>query len=156
MKRWIVRVFAVVVGVFLLAGCSDLPRDPDGTLERVRSTGVLRAGASGSEGAVVVKDGRVSGPEADLVEGFADSLGVRVEWRPGGEQELVAAMEDGELDVLAAGFADDTPWADTVAVTRVYGAGEVGGDDVGRVLAVPLGENALLVALETYLDRATP
>lgn len=149
------RGFAVwwVVLAVLLTGCASLPRDPGGTLERIRSTGILRVGASPSEGFVTVEGGTVTGPEADLATAFADSLGAAVEWHPGGEAELVAAMEDGRLDLIVAGLTDETPWADKVSLTRPWATSE--GRRTKHVLAVPLGENATLVALETYLDSRT-
>lgn len=136
----------------LLAGCAGIPRDPDGTLERVRTGGVLRVGASPSEGLVVVDGDQVTGPQAELAVGFAEAQGARVEWYPGGEEELVAAMEEGELDLIVAGLSDRSPWTDKVALTRPYATREVRGEEVKQVLAVPLGENATLAALEAHLD----
>ncbi len=139
---------AIAVGAVLLAGCTTIPRDPDGTLDRVRATGVLRAGASPGGDLVEVDGDAVSGAEVDLVEGFAASVPARVEWRAGGEEELVAALERGELDIIAGGLTDQSPWADRVALTRPYAA--------GHVLAVPMGENATLFALESWLDARRP
>jgi hypothetical protein len=70
----------------------------------------------------------------------------------GGEEELVAAMERGDLDVLAGGLTAKSPWSDKVALTRPHTTSEFDGGTVEHVLAVPLGENALLFALESWLD----
>lgn len=160
------RTFAcglLLLVTLVLGGCGTIPRDPDGTLERVRAEQVLRVGASESADRVEINsdapsntdsdEGQVSGSEADLVTGFAEEIGAQVEWTVGGETELVAAMERGELDVLIGGLLSDSPWADTVAVTRPYAEStDPAGATVKHVLAVPLGENAMLVALERYLD----
>lgn len=152
--KLLTRLFLVVVlGALVLTGCARIPRDPDGTLDRIRATGVLRAGASPGGGVVHVDGDTVTGPEADLVADFARSVGAEVEWRIGGEEELVVAMEEGELDLIAGGLTDESPWADRVSLSRPYGEREVAGKQVGQVLAVPLGENALLFALESWLDR---
>ena len=100
----------------------------------------------------VYDDGRVAGREVDLVRGFATEHGADVEWIPGAESELVMAMVRGDLDVVVGGLTSDTPWESEAAVTRPY-ADEVtpDGDAEQMVMATPLGENALLVALETYL-----
>lgn len=143
---------AALVGALVLTGCGSIPRDPDGTLERVRASGTLRAGASPGGGRVSVDRDRATGPEVDLVEDFAGALGAEVEWRPGGEEDLVAAMERGELDLIAGGLTDQSPWAGKVALTRPYATSEFDGGTVRHVLAVPLGENALLFALESWLD----
>lgn len=145
-------VGACVVASVLLAGCGSIPRDPEGTLDRVRDTTVLRAGASPGGGLVRIEGDDVTGPEVDLVEEFAASLGAGVEWRAGGEEELVAAMERGELDLLAGGLTAESPWSDRVALTRPHSASEFDGRTVEHVLAVPLGENAMLFALESWLD----
>lgn len=146
-------VLLAVVFALLLAGCAAIPRDPQGTIDRVRETGVLRAGASPSRERVQVDGDRVSGTEADLVSGFARTLGAQVRWRIGGEQELVEAMEEGELDVLAGGLTVQSPWSDKISLTRAYARSTEGDKKIEHVLAVPLGENAMLVALERYLDE---
>jgi polar amino acid transport system substrate-binding protein len=85
------------------------------------------------------------------VSSFAASMGVRVEWYHGGADELLHRLARRELDVVAAGLAEDSPWRHEVGLTRRYG--EASGS--GRVLAVAPGENAMLVALERHL-RAQP
>jgi membrane-bound lytic murein transglycosylase MltF len=135
-----------------VSACSSVPRDPDATLDRVQRDGVIRVGASPSDGWVRYEGDRAAGREAELVEGFASDLGVRVEWTLAGETALVGAMERGELDVIIGGLHADSPWSDTVAITRPYAESTEAGETVEHVLAVPLGENALLVRLESYLD----
>lgn len=147
-------VLAVLLLVTPAPGCATIPRDPEGTLERVRTTRLLRVGASPSEGRVVVAGTEPAGPEVELVTGFAEAVGARVDWRVGGEEELVGAMERGELDLLAGGLSDRTPWSQRVSVTRPYAESRRHGEPVKHVLAVPLGENAMLGRLERYLDEA--
>lgn len=130
--------------MLLLSGCGlQVPVDPDGTLERVRD-GELRVGLAADSPA-----------EEVLVEGFAEQVGAEVSWREGGEEQLMTALEDGELDLVIGGLTDASPWSTHAAITRPY-AETV--DDRGRtvrhVMAAPLGENAFLVELETYLEGA--
>ncbi len=151
------RLGSTLAAVLLVgagSGCATIPRDPDGTLERVRTTRVLRAGASPSEGRIDIGEAAPSGPEIDLVAGFAEAVGAEVDWQTGGEEELVDAMERGELDLLAGGLSDQTPWSQRLSVTRPYAESVEDGEPVKHVLAVPLGENAMLVRLEQYLDEA--
>jgi hypothetical protein len=142
----VVRRSIVVAGAFvlLLSGCGlQVPVDPDGTLDRVRD-GELRVGLTADSPA-----------EEVLVEGFAEQVGAEVSWREGGEEQLMTALEDGELDLVIGGLTDASPWSTHAAITRPY-AETV--DDRGRtvrhVMAAPLGENAFLVELETYLEDA--
>jgi polar amino acid transport system substrate-binding protein len=127
--RYVTAALAVVLAAVLLAACGVVPRDPEGTLDRVRG-GTLRAGISQHEPWTRLEDGRPSGVEARLVERFAEELGATVQWTDGSEAELVAAMQVRELDLLVAGLTADTPWQAKVAITRGYATTRV-------VVAVP-------------------
>ena len=124
----------------------DLPRDPEGTLERARE-GTLRVGAVEAPPYVVRRGDEAVGPEADLVRAFAESIGAQVEWRWDPLDAHMRALEAFELDVVAAGLTTESPWASRVGFTRPW---RVEGD-VERVLAVAPGENATLAALERVI-----
>lgn len=149
------RVGAVAL-LLAVTGCG-IPHDPDGTLDRVREQQLLRAGASHHPPFVQVEspDADPTGSEVELVEAYAEHLGADVEWTVGSEATLVEALEEGDIDVLAAGLADDSPWADRVGLTRPYAEKTDGpaGEQKSIVLAVAMGENALLVDLERWLDE---
>lgn len=148
----------VVVVVLILtvltvgSACAPIPRDTDGSLDRI-TDGVLRVGVSENPPwTEVFDDGRVAGREVDLITGFAGEHSADVEWTPGAESELVMAMVRGDLDVVVGGLTSDSPWEKEVALTRSYAQDVTpDGDTEQMVMATPLGENALLVALETYL-----
>lgn len=136
-------------------GCGlQIPADPEGTLDRV-SGGVLRAGASPSDGLVAVDAaGAVSGPLPDIVSGFAADRDAEVVWTVGSEEDLVVALEEGRLDLAVGGFTTDTPWSDRVSVTRGIPGAVIAGASAGdSVIVLPLGENALQSALETFVDE---
>ncbi len=153
--RW--PVVVVLAGVLaLLTGCGlSIPADPDDTLERVRG-GVLRVGVSPHEPWTVWADEpEPTGREIELIRGFAATLPARVEWSRGTEADLIARMERGELDLVAAGLTANTPWVDHAALTTPHSSGPgPDGTAVDYVLAVPLGENAFLVRLERFLRAA--
>jgi len=142
-------VAALVVSA-LLGGCGAIPADPDGTLERVTG-GVLRVGASPDEGLVTVVGEQVAGSEVELVEAFAAHLNADVQWRVGGEEDLVFDLKEGDLDLVVGGITDKTPWVDSAGVSRAY-PGIPGSDGRSIVMLVPLGENRFLGALERFLD----
>ncbi|TQJ29868.1 hypothetical protein [Microbacterium sp. SLBN-146] len=141
----------LVVVLVLFAPACGIPRDPDRTLDRVTGA-TLRVGASPHEGLVIVDDGVVSGSLATLIEGFADDRDAEIEWTVDSEEGLVDRLERGSLDLAIGGMTDATPWGDRVSVTRGYPdlAGSAGSN---IVVLLPMGENALQAALETYLDR---
>lgn len=137
----------------LITGCGvTIPTDPDGTLNRIASRGELRAGATPAGDALSIDGNRAVGPLARLVEGFASEQGARVTWVTGSEETLVDELEAGEIDMAVGGMTDATPWGDRVSVSRGYD-NVVRGDERSFVILLPLGENALQTALETYLDR---
>jgi hypothetical protein len=65
----------------------------------------------------------------------------------------VRELEDGELDIVAGGLTDETPWSDKAGVTRSYD--DVTDDDgstLKLVMLAPIGENAFISDLETFLS----
>lgn len=154
--RWHRRALAGLAAVTTVAAVSacggPLPRDTDGSLDRITG-GELRVGISENPPwTQVADDGDVDGREVDLVTDFARNHDAAVRWTPGAESELIMSMARGDLDVVVGGLTSDSPWSKEVALTRPY-AQEVtpGGETEKLVMATPLGENALLVALETFL-----
>ena len=116
------RAALAVIGcvvVVLLTACAPLPRDPDGTLDRITG-GELHVGASPSEGLVDISGESVSGPLVDIVEGFAEEHDARAVWTVGSEEDLVRDIEGGSLDMAIGGMTDQTLWVPRVGVTRGY------------------------------------
>jgi ABC-type amino acid transport substrate-binding protein len=148
-------LLGLLLGASLASGCGlTIPADPEGTLERVKGSGVLRAGASPRPGWVEAAPTGPRGREVDLVEGFAASLGAEVAWTTGGEEHLVSLLEQGRLDVAVGGVTDQNPWVEKVALTRPYVEVEADGTTEAHVMMTRMGENAFLSALERWLDDA--
>jgi ABC-type amino acid transport substrate-binding protein len=135
----------IVIALLLLGGC-DLPKDPGGTLDRVRG-GVLRIGVMENPPWVRLDGDAPEGIEPALIVAFAERLDARPEWvrRPG--REPLAALEQGDLDIVIGGLTADSPWSDRVGFTRPY----VTVGEVAHVVAIAPGENGFLVALERFL-----
>jgi len=129
----------------MAASACGLPRDAAGTLERVRSTGVLRAGAITNPPYVVTDGAAVSGPEAEAVEAFAQAQRVRVQWAVGSEEDLVEQLERFQLDVVVGGITKKNPRAKKVGTTLPLYEG-AGGKP--HVILTPPGENGMLFALD--------
>ncbi len=104
------RLLASVIAVLLLGGC-QYPRDPEGTLDRVRG-GTLRVGVAEVEPWTTV--------ERQLVREFADSVSAEVEWVEGTESELIEALAGRQLDVVIGGFTRRSVWMNEAALTRPY------------------------------------
>ena len=123
---------ALALAALVLTGCR-IPQDTDGTTDRIRRDGVLRAGISESDPFVVLEPGKPpAGAEVRLLERFARTLGARVEWIEGSEEEHVDALREGSIDVMAAGLTSKSRWKKEVAFTRPYLTTET-------VVGVPVG-----------------
>ena len=151
-RRWSATLVAVAI-VGALTGCGvTIPSDPDGTLDGVVDSGQLRVGASPAGSALTIDDGEVDGPLAGLVEEFANTYDAEVQWTIGGEEMLVEGLEAGVLDLVVGEMTDATPWSVRVSVTRGY-TQLPGLEGRKTVMLVPLGENGIQAALETFLDK---
>jgi ABC-type amino acid transport substrate-binding protein len=147
------RILGGVVAVLLLAGCGGpFPADPDGTLQRVTGD-TLRVGVTANVPWTATEPGGPpAGLEVDLVTEFARELDAGVELTVGSEEDLIGRLEDKELDLVIGGFTGTSPWADQAALTTPYTTvPDAQGTPEPHVMAAPLGENAFLVALETFL-----
>ncbi|MFH5803253.1 transporter substrate-binding domain-containing protein [Alienimonas sp. DA493] len=142
--------------VVALIGC-DLPRDPGGTMETVRGN-VLRAGLTEDAPWVVRGEGgEPGGIEVELIEEFAAAHDARVVWFWGPADEALRQLERRQLDLVAGGLTDDTPWAGRVGLSHAYFTEPPRPDSEhprNHVMAVPPGENGWLVALDKRLARA--
>lgn len=148
-------VAALSLSALLLSGCSSIPADADGTLDRARD-GTLVVGVSEHPPWTIIdaKTGEVTGSEADLIKGFAESINAEIEWHPGPESVLAGEIKEGELDIVIGGLTTSAPWSSQMAMTRSYAAVDSeDGQTENMVMAVPMGENELMVALERYLAQ---
>jgi polar amino acid transport system substrate-binding protein len=105
----------VVIALFALAGC-QYPRDPDGTLNRVRG-GDLVVAWTLSEPWVA---GEGEGLEADLVEQLAAELDAEITWVEMPESEMVEALERKTVDIAIGGLTSSALIKTKVSLTRSY------------------------------------
>ena len=124
------------------AACDSIPADPDGTLERVRSERVFRAGLISSG------PSRVAGAaEKTFLDRVAAATGARPELTQGAAEPLLLQLEEGELDLVIGPLGPDSPWKPRVAILRPIGETM----DPPRLVIVPIarnGENRWIMLLE--------
>lgn len=113
------RLSIILLLSLLSFACQNLPRDPEGTLQRVQG-GRLRVGLVESPPWVVRTEGEPAGAEVELARRFASQLGATPEWYWGGEQQHMEALEHFELDLVIGGLTDQTPWQKRVGLTAPY------------------------------------
>lgn len=126
------------------AGWFDLPRDPEGSFDKILESKIIVVGVVHSPPFVDVTTSSVSGSEVLRVEGFARRVGVEARFVVTGVEDGFQALRDKKVHVLIGGILKDNPYTD-VGFTRSY--------DGTRVFAVINGENRLVVELEKYLGE---
>lgn len=112
---------AGLLALVLAVGACGLPRDPNGTLDRVRGD-TLHVGLSEAP-PFVVRAGESDEPlgvEAALVRAFADSLGAAVAWHWGPSTDHAEALSAFELDVGIGGIRAGSSLANEVGATQPY------------------------------------
>jgi ABC-type amino acid transport substrate-binding protein len=107
-----------------LAGC-QFPTDPEGTLDKVRDRGTMKVGVTHAEPFVNLDSIEPTGVEVELIKGFAEHLGVEVEWVEGSESQLVDLLAGTEIDVMLAGLERQSPLQKEVGFTRPYANVEI-------------------------------
>jgi hypothetical protein len=144
-----VPAIALALAALLLPACGPLPKDPERTTEGA-SRGPIRVGVTENPPWIVRNGEEAGGVEGALIREFARTVGTEVEWVWGVSDDHYRGLERFELQLVAGGLTDDTPWKDRVGMTRPF-------LETGRekhVMFVPPGENRWLVRFETFLmDR---
>src|SRR4051794_36582088 len=112
----------VLVGLGLaLAGCTNLPRDPELTLERIKNQRRIRVGITEHPPWVIrTFSGEPAGAEVELVRRLSSELGATPDWYWGSETQHMRAASKFELDLVIAGLDADAPWSEVVGLTRPY------------------------------------
>lgn len=137
---------SLIMSVLLLtSGCSGVPADPDGTLDRVRGERTFRVGliANGT--------GR-SGKEAAFLRRVSDAADASPLLEIGATEALLSKLEDGEVDLVIGEFDSSTPWS--TRVTFVPPLTKLAEEEHRSVVsaAAKNGENAWITLLHKQAD----
>ncbi len=135
--------FSALALLVLLCGCGSIPRDPEGTLDRVRAEHRFRIGFIASDATRLD-----AATEKAFIARVAAATGARPVVSSGASEPLLAGLEQGKFDLVIGELAPDSPWISRVAILPAIG--EEGVDD-SRVLLRPIarnGENAWISLLE--------
>lgn len=140
----------IIIMLLLLNGCKDYPKDINGTLNKITTSGVIKIGViEHPPYASFVGKKNPEGSEIDLVTAFAKSLPAKIKWYYLGEHLLISKLQNREIDLVIGGLLDDNHWIHEVGTTRVYSTI----NNQNHVMAVPLGENAFIIKLEKFLSK---
>ncbi len=122
MKRGlrIILLLLLAILVTVNSGCSSYPKDPQHTLNQVLARQTMRVGAIDHPPFVSVRDSSVTGVEADIITGFADELGVTVDWQIASSQELFTCLGSRDLDFVIGGINSDNAWRKDVSFSLPF------------------------------------
>ncbi|MGK6318377.1 transporter substrate-binding domain-containing protein [Sphingomonas sp. DT-204] len=99
----------------------------DDSLQRVIAAKVLKVGVAPNAPWVIKKpDGSFAGHDIDLVEAFAEDLGVTAQFVEMPFADLVPRLAKGDVDMIAAGIAITPERARSVAFSAPTGMQEIG------------------------------
>lgn len=126
-----------------LGGCGDIPRDQQGTLERIRREGVVRVGMVAPAGAPQHAD-RLRA----LVDRAASSAGGRPQIMSGASEPLLLMLEAGEIDLVVGEFDRSTPWSRRVHLIPPLARESRGESEIATTAAARNGENGWIILLE--------
>lgn len=144
LPKSLLATFAGVLAAGLLAGCDELPRDPEDTTARV-SASVLRVGwVAGAEPTEV---------ERAAVEALAARLGADLETTEDTVHQLVARLEEGSLHLVLGALPEKTPFASRVGLSKPVGSVVLHGEAQPTVIAIRSGENRFLLLLNDAIEK---
>jgi polar amino acid transport system substrate-binding protein len=136
--------------LFLLTASCGLPRDPEGTSERIAATHELRVGVTDNAPWTDASGAEPTGREPNLVRRFAAANHARVLWTRASESALVRSLQEHELDVVIGGFDAKTQWSATAGATQPFAKDAEGKKHI--FLAAP-GENRFILSLDRFLTE---
>jgi hypothetical protein len=133
MKLWVTFAFLA------LTACDALPQDPDGTLDRVRTTHRLRIG-------VVTP---AIAPEAkQLIAAVARQTGAAPVLRHGSLEPMLVDLDADRLDLVIADVAKRTPWKTLVAPGPPLATRGAGKERIELRALMKNGENKWIMLVE--------
>ena len=142
------RCWPVLLSLVTLS--CGLPRDPEGTSERIAATHELRVGVTDNGEWVDADSSEPNGIEPELVREFARRIGARVLWSRGSETSLAQALKHHELDLAIGGFDAKTPWKSIAGVSRPF---VETADMKKQVFLTAPGESRFILTLDTFLTE---
>lgn len=137
---------ATLLLLVTLSGCDAIPRDTDGSSERIAREGVMKA--------ATLRGTPDAEPAAALLRAEARRLGAHVEPVQLHGDHALRRLEEGEIDAVIGHFAKNSPWRTKVSLSKaVAGAEPADAAEPALRIARRNGENALILAIDRAIER---
>ena len=127
----------------MLVACGSVPRDQEGTLERISQMRELRVGIVAAAG---------QSPHFPRLRSFVErastAAGGRPRIEPGATEALLLRLEAGELDLVVGEFDRASPWYKRVHLLPPMATRSVGDSELEATAAARNGENGWIMLIE--------
>ncbi|HYG28745.1 MAG TPA: hypothetical protein VD887_00865 [Allosphingosinicella sp.] len=132
---------AFLIALAAVAACSDLPKDPDGTLKRVERERQFRVG-------IVESRAGPPAPLRALIARVAAATGARPAIERDAAERLLIRLEDGTLDLVLGEFEREGPWTMRVHMLPALARGRAGSRETVVAAAAAHGENRWIMLVD--------
>lgn len=144
------KLFALLLPFLLLASCEDFPRDPENTLERVRSEHSFKVG-------LVAPLGEQAEPKiAALLQRVSAETDALPQLKRGDAEPLLNQLEQGEIDLVIGRFEKKSPWAKLVTLGPPLERERHGKVEFHLAPVMRNGENAWISLIEREARNVAP
>lgn len=126
----------------LVAACDSIPKDSEGTLDRIRAEGRFSVGIIAS-GQPAVGPAR----RRAMLRGVRAATDAEPVLEQGASESLLARLERGEIDLVVGELAPASPWGTRVTILPPLGEQVAADGHVHLVAAARNGENAWIALL---------
>lgn len=126
-----------------LGACGSLPRDQEGTLERIAEMREVRVGVTAAAG---------QSPHFARLRSLVERAGAAAGGRPrieiGAAEALLLRLEAGELDLVVGEFDRSSPWYKRVHLLPPIATRSEGDSELEATAAARNGENGWIMLIE--------
>ena len=135
--------------VLTVSACGPIPRDPEGTLVRVRHEAVIRVGH-------IQGEPDEHAPWRPVLARIARETRARPVFISGGLEPLLLKLERGEIDLVVGGrFDANTPWKTRVSLSPPLTVAKTSTNKIQSHIVARNGENAWIVLIQRSVQAET-
>lgn len=140
------RTASIAALLATLAACGPFPRDAEGTTERIRQTGQMRA--------ALVSGTQHAAPARRAVLELARGYNAQVVWTSGPAARLMEKLDHGDVDIIIGEFGRSAPISTQASLSDAIGQPEPRDGKVPVLrLARRKGENRLILDSDMVVVR---
>jgi hypothetical protein len=146
-----VRAFLIISALVTAVSCSDVPKDTESTLQRIKAERAFRVGLISAE-ATPATDPKVQA----LIRSVARTVQASPQLESAEAEVLMPRLEEGELDLVIGRFEKKSPWASLVTIGPPLRKLREGKIEWRMAPAMRNGENAWIALIEREARNVAP